>query len=280
MSKSRIVGVDATIKKEFYSIEEMRAICNKHFKEWAFQLEKGTETGYEHWQLRGKLNEKQQIDKDNHLNKVCKGWFSPTTTAMVGNYDYCTKDHTREIGPFRWDDKVLTRQVSDFLQLELRPYQRDVERWCKEPDDRTIDVIFDEVGNVGKSIFAEYLEYKGYCENVPAFRAMEDIMGWVCTRPIAPMYIFDMPRGMKKDKLADFYSGIECIKNGMAYDKRYNARKIYFDRPRVVVFTNTLPKYELLSKDRWHTWRMREDFSIDLIVNVFDIKVDLGSTES
>ena len=27
-----------------------------------------------------------------------------------------------------------------------------------------------------------------------------------------------MPRGMKKDKLEDFYSGIEVIKNGVAHD--------------------------------------------------------------
>ena len=90
MSKSQIVGVDATIKREFYTIEEMRQICQTHFKEWAFQLEKGTTTGYEHWQLRGKLKVKQRIDKDNRINPVCKGWFTPTTTDMVGNYDYCT----------------------------------------------------------------------------------------------------------------------------------------------------------------------------------------------
>ena len=65
-----------------------------------------------------------------------------------------------------------------------------------------------------------------------------------------------MPRGMKKDKLADFYAGIEVIKNGVAYDKRYNAKKIYFDRPRVFVFTNMLPCFDLMSKDRWNVWTL------------------------
>lgn len=60
-----------------------------------------------------------------------------------------------------------------------------------------------------------------------------------------------MPRGMKKDKLGEFYAGIEIIKNGVAYDKRYTAKKIRFDRPNIFVFTNMLPVFELLSKDRW-----------------------------
>jgi hypothetical protein len=63
-----------------------------------------------------------------------------------------------------------------------------------------------------------------------------------------------MPRGMKKDKLGDFYSGIEVIKNGVAYDKRYTAKKIRFNRPRIFVFTNTLPELNLMSKDRWVIW--------------------------
>ena len=34
------------------------------------------------------------------------------------------------------------------------------------------------------------------------------------------MLYFDLPRGMKRNKLADLYYGIEAIKNGVAYDKR------------------------------------------------------------
>ena len=67
-----------------------------------------------------------------------------------------------------------------------------------------------------------------------------------------------MPRGMKKDKLGDFYAGIEVIKNGVAYDKRYTAKKTRFDRPRIFVFTNTLPVFELLSKDRWQVWEVKD----------------------
>jgi len=71
-----------------------------------------------------------------------------------------------------------------------------------------------------------------------------------------------MPRGMKKDKLGEFYSGIEVIKNGVAYDKRYSPKKLRFDRPAIVVFTNELPEFSLMSIDRWNVWEMTDSHNI------------------
>ena len=132
---------------------------------------------------------------------------------------------------------------------------------------RIIDLIYDINGNNGKSIFSEYLEYQGIAEEVPPFRLMDDIFQWVASRPIKECYLFDMPRGMKKDKLADFYAGIEVIKNGVAYDKRYNAKKIRFNRPRVFVFTNTLPAFNLMSKDRWKVWTFYNNDLKEMIID-------------
>lgn len=67
---------------------------------------------------------------------------------------------------------------------------------------------------------------------------------------------------MKKDKLADFYTGIEVIKNGVAFDKRYTAKKIRFNRPRIVVFTNTLPILSLMSQDRWNLTFVDKNFDL------------------
>jgi hypothetical protein len=129
-------------------------------------------------------------------------------------------------------------------------------------DMRKIDLIYDPTGNIGKSLFAEHLEYLGIAEEIPPFRMMDDIFQWVATRPIKPCYLVDMPRGMKKDKLGDFYSGIEVIKNGVAYDKRYKAHKVRFNRPRMFVFTNMLPNFSFMSKDRWNVWEVNSAFEL------------------
>jgi len=65
---------------------------------------------------------------------------------------------------------------------------------------------------------------------------------------------------MRKNALGDLYSGIEVIKNGVAYDKRNYPKKSRFTRPRVFVFTNELPRLDLMSKDRWVIHTINENF--------------------
>ena len=153
------------------------------------------------------------------------------------------KKDTRTRGPWKDDDeeKVLTRQLRQFMTHERYEWQDQVVGMAREIDDRSIKLIYDTYGNAGKSILAEFMEYSGLAYEIPPFRLMEDLMQCVMSVKTYPAYLVDMPRGMKKDKLGEFYAGLECIKNGVAYDKRYNFRKKRFDRPQLIVFTNVLP---------------------------------------
>jgi hypothetical protein len=160
--------------------------------------------------------------------------------------------------------------------MDYRPYQASLLQMATQFDMRKIDLIYDPVGYIGKSIFVEHLEFLGIAEEVPPFRMMDDIFQWVASRPIKPTYIVDMPRGLKKDKLGDFFSGIEVIKNGVAYDKRYKAHKIRFDRPRIFLFTNTLPNLRLMSKDRWSIWKVNSAFEL----KKYNIDLDYNGEES
>ena len=154
----------------------------------------------------------------------------------------------------------MTRQLEKFMECGHRPYQKEIENLGNNPCDRSIDLFIALHGNEGKSMFAEYLEYIGMAEEIPPFRNMEDIFAWVMCMPKKKMYIIDMPRGMKQDKLGELYAGIEVIKNGVAFDKRYAAKKERFDRPRVVVFTNTCPALSLMSTDRWRVHFINEKY--------------------
>ncbi len=260
--ENKLTGWDITIsKKQQNDVKIIKELLNKFCTSWVFQEEKGEKTGYEHWQCR--------VYVKNRLRPTCRkfpfeGHWSPTcnNVHLNNNFNYCMKEDTRIDGPWRSSDPTTTKQLDDFLEMELRPYQKEISNWANEFDMRWIDVIYDTEGNLGKSIFTEYLEYIGAAEEVPPYRSMEDIMQWVAGRPIKPMYIFDMPRGMKKDKLAEFYSGIEVIKNGVAFDKRYTPTKVRFNRPRIVIFTNTMPCLGLMSKDRWRIWKSNEKYEI------------------
>lgn len=238
-------------------IEYLKEWC----KHWVFQLEK-SDSGYVHWQGRVSLIKKR---RPNELKgKFCVGGnFSPTSTAVAvsKSFDYVLKADTRIEGPWKDDDEApppLTRQLRSFMAKEMYAWQAAIYRMVQEEDDRSIKVILDKGGNSGKSILAEFLEYKGLAWEMPPHRTMEDIMHTAMCVKAQKCYLVDMPRGMKKDKLADFYAGLESLKNGVAYDKRYAFKKRRFDRPQIIVFTNTLPKFDLLSPDRWEVWQIKD----------------------
>lgn len=270
-----LVGFDISISLT-KSTNDYRVVANnlkQIFKKWAFQKEIG-ESGYEHWQVRGHLW------KPTTLNNACtkfreltwNGHWSITSgnTHSGNNFNYVMKADTRISGPWTSEEelekpKEITRQLKTFMGYLKYSWQIQIENSIQEEDDRHIKVIVDTVGNIGKSIFAEYLEYKDLGYEIPPMICMEDIMQ--CAMGIKPQkcYIIDMPRGMKKEKLAGFYSGLEALKNGVMYDKRYKFEKRRIDRPQILVFTNKMPDLTLMSPDRWIIWNMKKDKSLELL---------------
>lgn len=239
--------------------------------QFCFQKEKGEQTGYIHWQVRLQLIHKKTLAAllSNVVPEIGGNWSvtSTNTHTSAKSFNYVMKEDTRIEGPY--DDSslmtekpVLTRQLRKFMEHEFYGWQQKCFNFCQEEDDRWIHLIYDKVGNVGKSVFLEFLEYQGMAFEMPPYRHMEDIMEFAHSFPPQKAYIIDMPRGMKKDKLADFYAGLETIKNGVTYDKRYVGKKRRMDRPQIMVYTNMLPAFEFMSMDRWRIHIMQEDKSM------------------
>jgi hypothetical protein len=272
---SAITVWDVRFNAEGVEVEDVKTSFREVAKKWVFQLERGAETGYLHYQGRISLKKEKRHSEIMklwtawHANGLVKipfpNYFQPTIKEeSKGDAFYQQKLDTRVEGPWKDDDevKILTRQLRTFIGYELYPWQQKVLDMVKTYDERKINVIYDTEGGLGKSVFVEWLEFKDLAFEVPPFRQMEDIMAFVMSFKIYPAYLIDMPRGMKKDKLGEFYSGIESIKNGLAYDKRYEGKKKRFDRPAVVIFTNTLPDFNLLSRDRWVVWKADKEHDI------------------
>lgn len=244
------------------------------FQAWAnkyvFQKERG-DTGYLHWQCRINLIKPKRYNALKTSSFLKIGRFCPTSNPEFrkSSFSYVMKADTRVAGPYSDEDFVKrppkTIQLQAFMECPFYPWQKDVYDMASVYDERTIKIIYDKAGNAGKSILCEYMEYKGVAVELPPFRAMEDIMAVVLAMPISKCYIIDLPRGMKKDKLAEFYSGIEVLKNGKAFDKRYSYRSKRFDRPQVVVFTNVLPELSLMSLDRWEFWELLADKTLRMM---------------
>lgn len=252
------------------------AALQEHCSKWVFQMEEyPTRPGTFHWQVRLRLSAKLRLQ-----TLISKQWFQGNITITSGtvhktnDFNYVMDEAKRVPGTPVYSDKdyvtppPLTRQLREFMQHELYPWQEQVLEMVQQVDDRSIQVIYDTFGNAGKSVFCEWLEYQQLAAEIPPLRSMQDIMGVVMSIGAKRAFMCDMPRGMKKDKLAEFYSGLECLKNGKAYDIRYKYRSLRFDRPQVIVFTNTLPVLSLMTPDRWVVWDMQLNHT--LIPHAFD----------
>ena len=151
------------------------------------------------------------------------------------------------------------KRLAQVKESGLRQWQTQVKDIISVYDDRNIIMIVDQTGNCGKSAFAEYMEYEGLAYEIPPMRLMEDIMACCMSIPTQTCYMVDLPRAMKKEKLSDFFSGLECLKNGVMYDKRYKFKKKRIDCPQVVVFSNKFPDKNYLSPDRWKMYKIVEN---------------------
>lgn len=268
----KLVFFDITIP--FIGHEDGKEIINQldglmKAKLTYIQLEEGL-TGYQHWQIRGSTK-KQYRAKEvfKPFNTVFNGChITPTNNNCCGVFDYVTKDFTKIDCDFNGNikelldehNKEITTQLKLFLKWDLREYQTFIIEQCKLFEMRKIDIFYDTTGNLGKSLFCEYLQFNNLAKMIPPFLLMEDIMNCVYDMKTYPAYTIDMPRGLKGAKLANFYSGIECLKNGFCYDKRNHYKEKFFNRPRIFIFTNDLPEFDLLSMDRWNVWIINGDF--------------------
>lgn len=265
---------DGTVVEKETIIQMFTDFCNQ----WVFQLEK-SDTGYEHFQARVTLAKKRRVGEIQALVKKSYPqllevgcYLEPTTNPeyLKGSFCYMMKKDTRMDGPWKDTDKkaqvkFLNRKLQSFFANDAYQWQKQLVKMIKgEPDSRTVVCIIDPVGCNGKSTICDYLEYKDLAKCLVPMNNMEDLMQAVFNVGEQRAYLIDMPKSTPKDKLGGLYAGIEKIKDGFAYDKRYNYRELRMMEPHVVVFTNKWPDLHLLSVDRWDLYYVMDEKLIKL----------------
>nr|WCD56390.1 MAG: replication associated protein [Smacoviridae sp.] len=93
-----------------------------------------------------------------------------------------------------------------------------------------------------------------------------DYMAFALAHTEAKAFVFDIPRSDDGKREKQMWSAIEQIKNGYLYDKRNTWREAWIDPPKILVFTNSPPNKECLSKDRWRTYWFDDTWKTDYLV--------------
>lgn len=122
-----------------------------------------------------------------------------------------------------------------------------------KPDDRKIIWVCDRKGNIGKSFLCKYicLQHKVIMCSGKTNDIFNQVNMWNINNPDdvqIPTCIVDIPRS----EFAHVnYPALEQLKNGFAYSGKYEGGQIFGLSPHVIIFSNSLPDLEELSKDRW-----------------------------
>lgn len=276
---------DFTCPDESFELCELKEILKSNCKKWSFQKEKGNKSGYVHYQGRFSLKMKKRKPQVIELfgGTECKVSFTPTSNENRNNMFYVEKDETRIDGP--WSDKdeeiYIPRQFEGKIK-NLYPFQQEIWDSYDEFNDRNINCIICDRGNVGKSMISSLCDLYGRGYDIPAINDPEKLIQAVCNILMAKkdrnpgIFFIDIPRSMKQDKLFGLFNAIEQIKKGKVYDTRYKYTEWWFDSPQIWVFMNTCPNMSYLSMDRWNLYEISKKLSLikynDGIDEVDDIK--------
>lgn len=260
---------DLTIPCDRFTLDTVRSFMRTYCHRWCFQQEKGDETGYLHYQCRISLiTKKRPHNMHQFIQQVLPtSHCSPTSNAThnTGNEFYVTKVDTRVNGPWTDRDDINTDKIPTRFRNEptWNPMQQSILNIISlPPDDRTINVLIDTIGQRGKTFLTMWLATRNKAERIPQQKDARDIMRMVMDMPKRTCYFIDLPRGTSHKDQHSIYSAIEEIKNGYAYDDRFKFRKEYFEPPHIWVFTNEKPNTSLLSIDRWKFWSVSNDYHL------------------
>lgn len=216
-------------------------------KQWVFQQEEGSATGYAHWQ--GRLNLKERTRK-LYLPEEWKGDTSCTGVATVKGkkaFSYVMKEDTRVDGP--WSDRDVFEIPDDVPQVDgLRRWQAACLAYLRYQNDRQILFLKDEAGNSGKTTLIRHLICRQRAIYVPPVCENAQQMGAyvhdaVKLDPLKRrIVVFDLPRAISNHQWRKIAPLIEFIKDGYAADGRNTAKFVVCAKPIVLVAYNSLPE--------------------------------------
>lgn len=295
------------------------------FAKFSLRREKGLQAGTVHYQIWMKLLGKKRLTKgqvlnaDSPLSKIlkAKGHISPAAKANQESDDYLDKvetslegfekirskevkmpskprkkdvaymfmHHQRETGNLYTWQMQMVEIIEEKLGMEMNFTNFFADPFFK----REIQVLIEDKGNVGKSVFISYLEQAYW----PSIMVVPGIMGsamelvnFMCStfaqgkRNVddVKLVCFDLPRAvsdaMGRQKVLGFFANLEMVKNGHLFDWRFKSKEVRWTYwPGVLLTCNTLPKgfEKSMSRDRWNIGYIVENLdTLDIDYKIVD----------
>lgn len=228
------------------SMEDLKAwLISHHAKEGVIGLEVSPTSGKMHYQCKIHLSRGETLE----------GW-----KALIGPYGHVEIAVDKSFSGYEEKDgdyiKWPESPIQKFKNLKLRTWQIDVVETFEKQDDRHILVIVDKQGGNGKSYLSRFMEATGQADVCPVVSDEYNDYSSYCIEYPAKGYVFDLPRATSIKRRSAMWMGIEQIKNGLLFEKRYKPRKTWIEPPKILVFTNDDIPWDMLSRDRWEAYEL------------------------
>lgn len=227
--------------------EMLKAFMTAQCEDYAINEEIG-ESGTPHLQFALKFKNARTFIS---LKKIFPECHFEKARNWCAAKQYCSKSAT-SIGEAFVKPKIV---VKDPLEGRvLREWQSNILQILdQDPDDRTINWIYDPLGNAGKTSLAKHLCIKYPKEVIYLGGKASDmkygVMNFIDAGNTLRVVILDLTRSLENFVS---YEGIESIKNGIFYNSKYECKMVLYDSPHVIVFANFEPDYDKMSEDRWN----------------------------
>lgn len=225
-------------------VDVLLEFFNEFAEKYAFQEELAPSSKTPH--LQGMVCFKKQR-RSTEWDPESKGWYAALKDKS-GKYQL--KDETRPEGGRQWVKGIKIPVKIEIISV-LYPWQKKIENLILEkPDNRKIYWFWESKGNIGKSAFVKYCIVKHkilFCDG----GKKSDLVNLVFNQDMneTKCVIWDLPRSSKG---SISYSTLECVKNGMVCNTKYETGVKVFNSPHIIVFANYPPEdMDKLSEDRW-----------------------------
>lgn len=216
----------------------------------SWQLEKGDEEDYLHWQIAIKLKVRQRFTwLKRHFSQIAH-------IENIRNIDaadaYCHKVETRVQGPYFFPEPVEPI-IDYFIEEKCVPkwWQLEILELIKtRPSGRKIHWYYEGTGNVGKSTFVGHLDITHNAFILGNAKLADIAFAFSKKRNSQNTVVFDIPRSGYNH--INYYA-LECILNGRIFSSKYESGMVRCNRTHLIIFANFPPEQNehTMSADRW-----------------------------
>jgi hypothetical protein len=186
----------------------------------------------------------------NTVKALFEGAHLEIPKSHIAAMNYCKKFDTRNGEQINNINKPL---IKDPLEgLTYYDWQQNIINIIEsDPDNRTIHWFWEPNGNIGKTTFCKHLALKYKGTIVLSGKASDAKYGVFCylKKHSLNIVIFHFVRSNENYVS---YEAIECIKDGLFYNVKYESDMCLYNNPHVLIFSNFEPDIDKLSKDRWN----------------------------